>query len=488
MNTWRFRRQMTQMLTVVLVGGIIFLPPAARAEGITRYIKFSEAQQQMVDLVVHVNRSVIITFDQPLARVSFADPSIAEAVVISPIQLLLNGKEVGASSMLAWSARQPDRPVAFTVRVVADIGPVIEQVRRLFPDESLNITQLGGRVILSGTVSSQEVIERILPLFEGAGVKVVNLTTVPAEAAPAQVMLRVRVAEVNRRVLRDLGATYSLFNPLAPRTQNEAVVGPNVFNSPSARFANRPIGPDFTFSDAVNLFVFNPGTSLGAFIRALKQRNAFRSLAEPNIIVVDGQEASFLAGGEFPFAVVQPSSAGTSITIQFKEFGVRLKFTPHIIGDRIRLELEPEVSALDFSNALQLAGFVVPSLRTRRARTTVELADGQSFALAGLLSNDMTKISSKVPLLGDIPVIGHLFRSQSYIKNETELVFLCTTRLVKPLEPDEVPPLPGVESSPSGGLEGVFGHHVPAAAPQEKAPGAKGQKPEVEGEKPKKKK
>jgi pilus assembly protein CpaC len=284
-------------------------------------------------------------------------------------------------------------------------------------------------------------------------------------------MLQVRVAEVNRRLLRDLGASYGWFNPLAPRSQNEAILGPHQFNPPGSNYTtgNNPPGPNYIFSDAVNLFLFNPGINLGAFVRALQQRNAFRSLAEPNIIAVNGQKASFLAGGEFPYPVVQPQAAGLSITIEFREFGVRLDFKPTIVdNNRIRLELAPEVSALDFANALQLSGFRVPALSTRKASTTVELADGQSFALAGLLSNDMTRVDSRVPLLGDIPILGYLFRSQSYVKNETELVFLCTARVVRPLEPSEVPPLPGLESSSTTpqGLEGAFGHTVPASEPK----------------------
>jgi len=449
-----------------LIGGG-FLPGPARAEGVTQYVNFAQAHGRTTEVAVYVNRSAMIQFDQPLARVSFAQPSVAEAVIISPTQLLLNGKVIGTSSMIAWSTADPEQPVAFTVRVLADLQPLIEQLTTLFPEEPIKVEQLDGRVILSGTVSSQKVIDATLPLFEGTGLKTVNLTQVASTGAPAQVMLQVRVAEVNRRLLRDLGATYSWLQPLNLRRQNEAILGPSTFNPPNANFTADPPGPNFTFSDAVNLFLFNPGSSLGAFVRALQAKNAFRSLAEPNIIAVNGEKASFLAGGEFPYPVVQPSAAGLAITIQFREFGVRLNFKPTIVeGNRIRLEMAPEVSALDFANALQLQGFRIPALTTRKASTTVELADGQSFALAGLLSNDMTRVDTKIPLLGDIPILGFLFRSQSYIKNETELVFLCTARVVKPLEPGEVPPLPGVESSAPQGLEGTFGHQVPPSEPK----------------------
>jgi pilus assembly protein CpaC len=463
-----------------LVGGLLWLPPTARADGVMQYVSFAQPGGQPTEITVYINRSSMIQFDQPLARVSFAQPSVAEAVIISPTQLLLNGKAIGASSMIAWSTTDPEKPLASTVRVVADLRPMVEQLTSLFPQEPIKVEQMNGRVVLSGMVSSQRVIDAAVPLFEGSGLKPVNLLQVTGAGAPAQIMLQVRVAEINRRMLRDLGASYSWFNPLNLRRQNEAILGPNTFNPPNANFTPtvNPPGPNFSFSDAVNLFLFNPGSSLGAFVRALQQRNAFRSLAEPNIIAVDGEKAGFLAGGEFPYPVVQPTAAGLTIAIQFREFGVRLNFKPTIVdGNRIRLELAPEVSALDFSNALQLSGFRIPALTSRKASTTVELADGQSFALAGLLSNDMTKIDSRIPLISNIPILGYLFRSQSYIKNETELVFLCTARLVKPLEPNEIPPLPGVETPTPQGLEGNFGHQVPPSEPKDQPPKAGSQKP-----------
>ncbi len=466
------------LILVSLISGFFLLPQPASANGITQYVSFSQARGRSLNITVYVNQSSMIQFDQPLTRVSFAQPNVAEAVVVSPTQLLINGKTIGTSSMVAWSQYNPDDPVAFTVRVVADIRSLVKQVSELFPDEQLKVEQVDGRVILSGLVSSPKIVESTMPLFEGIGLKPINLTQLSPTAAPSQVMLQVRVAEVNKRILRDIGATYSLLQPFNLRGQNEAVIGPQQFNPSNANFATPPLGPNFTFSDAVNLFLFNPGTSLGAFIRALQSRNAFRSLAEPNIIAVNGEKASFLAGGEFPYPVVQPSASGLAISVQFREFGVRLDFKPTIMdGNRIRLQIQPEVSSLDFVNALQLSGFRIPALISRKAMTTVELSDGQSFALAGLLSNDMTKVDTKIPLLGDIPILGYLFRSQSYLKNETELVFLCTPRLVKPLEPGEVPPLPGVESIPPQGLEGAFGHHMPSTEPHEPVSQPQNQEP-----------
>jgi len=217
------------------------------------------------------------------------------------------------------------------------------------------------------------------------------------------------------------------------------------------------------FSDLVNLSLLSRSSGAGAFIRALQSRNAIRTLAEPNIIALDGQKANFLAGGEFPYPVPQAQGGNVIITIQFREFGVKLNFTPTITEENhIRLELEPEVSALDFTTGITIAGTRIPGIINRRAKTTLELDDGQSFALAGLLSNDVTRLSAPIPGLSFIPILGYMFRSQRYINNETELVFVCTAHIVKPVAPDQLPPLPGQEALNPKGLEGSFGHSVPA--------------------------
>jgi pilus assembly protein CpaC len=206
----------------------------------------------------------------------------------------------------------------------------------------------------------------------------------------------------------------------------------------------------------LNLFVMG-GNSL-AFLRALQQQGALRALAEPNLIAMNGQEASFLAGGEFPVPVVQNNGSGNSaaVSIVFKEYGVRLNFKPTILDeDHIRLELEPEVSTLDFVNGVKLNGFIIPALRTRRAKTGIELRDGQSFALAGLLDNSESHSVSKVPGLGNLPVIGNLFKSRDFQANESELMFIVTTHVVHPVNRDDLPAMPAVESLKKGSLLGV---------------------------------
>jgi hypothetical protein len=222
-------------------------------------------------------------------------------------------------------------------------------------------------------------------------------------------------------------------------------------------------------------------SNIFTFVRAMKQQGALRELAEPNLVAMDGQQASFLAGGEFPVPIVQGGSDRSTVSIVFKEYGVRLNFKPTIIDeDHIRLELEPEVSTIDFANGVKFDGFLIPALKTRRAKTGIELRDGQSFALAGLLDNTETRSLSKIPVLGDIPILGTLFKSTSFQKNETELMFIVTAQLVKPVNPDDIPQMRGIDGlkngSPLGlepkgeGIQGRSGFSVPGQVEGQPAP------------------
>jgi len=335
--------------------------------------------------------------------------------------------------------------------------------------------------VLSGSVSNSATAAQVQSVVEAANFKVVNMLTSPTSNA-TQVQLQVRVAEVNRNKLRDYGTSFTML----PQGGTGGYF--NSGNGPS-QLDHTGTGPggvsalDLILQPALNLFVFNRQINTGAFLRMLRQEGAFRELAEPNLIAMNGSQASFLAGGEFPVPVLQMSSNGTGITIVWKEYGVRLNFKPTIIDeDHIRLELEPEVSTIDFNNGVRFNGFVVPALRTRRAKTGVELRDGQSFALAGLLDNSETKTLSRIPIVSDIPVLGALFKSKSFEKKETELMFIVTAHMVKPVSPDDLPNMRGIDglkgNSPLGvepkgeGVTGQSGYKVsgqteqtPVAAP-----------------------
>jgi pilus assembly protein CpaC len=264
----------------------------------------------------------------------------------------------------------------------------------------------------------------------------------PGGQESQQVMLQVRFAEVNRRALTELGSTFFTgpngYKDWVGRTTTQQFPGPTFDTESTADgLANK-----LTFSDFLNLFFFNTKYNIGAVITALKSTGFFQSLAEPNLIAYNGEEASFLAGGEIPVPVVQGGSSNNAVTVTYKEFGIRLTFKPVIAGDVIRLMVRPEVSSLDFGNGVTLQGFRVPALSTRRAETHVELRDGQSFAIAGLLDNLTQDNGAAIPVLSKLPIIGNLFKSKSDRAERTELMVLITPRLVRPLDPDEVPPLP----------------------------------------------
>jgi pilus assembly protein CpaC len=371
-----------------------------------------------------VGRSTVLNVGAPIARLSLTVPEIADALVTAPQQILIHGKNPGTISMFVWEKSGAIRTYEVTVR--RDLSVLANQLRQLFPGEPITVTGSGKDVVLSGKVSTPYIVEKAAEVAIAYAEKkenVVNLLKMQEGQSSNQVMLRVRFAEVSRSALQELGASY-----FANGYKQDWFGRVGTQQYP---------GPDFEdgkllFSDFLNLFVFNAKEGLGSAIRALQTRGLFQSLAEPNLIAVDGKEASFLAGGEYPYPVATPSSNGVFITIMFKEFGVRLNFTPTILGEgMVRLKVRPEVSALDFANSITLQGFRVPALSTRRTETEVELQNGQTFAIAGLLNNSLTTSMQKIPGIGDIPILGLLFRSRAHQKNETELVVMITPYIVR---------------------------------------------------------
>jgi pilus assembly protein CpaC len=347
--------------------------------------------------------------------------------------VLIDGKTAGTVSLIIWGA---DQRRQYDVVVDPGVTTLQQTYQQLFPGEDIRVAMNQDSIILTGHVSNNTVMLRAGEIAERTSAKlsVINMLELPGGNESQQVMLQVRVAEVNHKAVQELGASLVSTRPTS------------TFRSTTQQFAapdfddNTPGGLKFT--DFLNIFYFNRKEGLGAVLKALEQKGLFQSLAEPNLIAYNGQEASFLAGGEFPVPVVQGSGLTAAVTILFKEFGVKLNFKPTIAGDVIRLKVKPEVSSLDFNNGITLDGFRIPALITRRAETDVELRDGQSFAIGGLLNNLTQNDTANIPFLSKIPIIGEIFKSRSERKERTELMVLVTPRLVKPLDPDEVPPLP----------------------------------------------
>ena len=380
---------------------------------------------------ITAGRSTVLPIDFDITRVAITNPAIADAVVVTPREILIDGKAQGTISLIVWG---DGRRVQYDISVDAPVTMLQQQLRNLFPGEDIQVTINEEATTLSGRVSSNAVMLKAGEIAEktSAKQKVINLLQVPGGIDTQQVLLQVRFAEVNRQAITEAGV--SLFTGVSGYKD---FVG----RSTTQQFAAPTFDTDkLTFSDFLNLFVFNTKYNVGGLLKALQSRGFLQSLAEPNLIAYNGKEASFLAGGEVPVPVVQGNS--NAVSVLYKEFGIRLSFTPTIAGDVIRLHVKPEVSTLDFTNGVSLNGFRIPALQTRRAETEIELRDGQSFAVAGLMNNITQTDRSAVPLLGSLPIIGSLFKSKGARQSRTELMVLITPRLVKPMDPDEVPDLP----------------------------------------------
>ena len=425
----------TGLLPALVCLAVLAAPAALQAQQAGQGSQATVQSEPTGKMKVAQGNSAVLTFPASLQRVSVGNPSLADAVVVSAREVVINGKQRGTTTLVAWDDTGTRH--LYRVEVTVDAPSLQETLRSHFPDQEITVSGTPTSVILGGEVQDSRVAEKALAMAgQLADVEVVDNITVPD---PGQVLLKVRFAEVSRAAMKDLGASVIRANPLAPRTTDEVGVTPGSF---SGEFPGD--GPAQTFSDAVNVFLFHQGANVGAFIRALQTRNQFKSLAEPNLLVMPGDSASFLAGGEFPFPVVQGGQGSNAVTVEFREFGVRLNFKPVITNSgAIRLKVAPEVSQLDFSQGLQLAGFQIPAILSRRAETVIELDEGQTFAIAGLIDNSMRKTVNKVPVLGDIPILGALFRSEEIEQNRSELLVLVTPQLVQPK--DEQPPVPSGE-------------------------------------------
>jgi pilus assembly protein CpaC len=383
------------------------------------------------DLSVVVGKSVLLDCAQPVERVAVGLGGIAEATAISPVEILVNGKTAGETSLILWEKGGNREFFNVTVRAgITASNDRLETIRRELnrelPGQSLQVRGENGAVFLSGTVQDLNSSDRAVQIASVAG-KVVNLLKVDVPAAEPQILLKVVFASVDRNKSRELGI--NLFS-----TGFGNVIGgisTNQFSPPSIDTSG-----GVNLSNGLNLFAFFPGLDLGATLRALEIRGLVEVLSEPNVLAENGKQGSVLAGGEYPYPVVQGGAAGTgpTVTIQFKEYGVRLNFIPTITPrGSIRLQVAPEVSALDFTNAVQVSGFNVPAISVRRVKTQIELSKGQSFAIAGLLDNRETETFQKIPFLGNIPILGKFFQSVSRNKSNTELIVIVTPEIVDPM-------------------------------------------------------
>jgi pilus assembly protein CpaC len=438
-------------------------------------------------------KSIILDCPGPSARISLSNPEAVDIRLLSPWRIYLTGKAPGTATVTAW-ANDDVISALYDVTVVPDLTQLKSALHQIMPAErSIRVVPAGEAVTLSGTVSSAANLSRAVTLAETfAPKRVVNMLSV---GGVHQVMLEVKVAEMSRSVLRQLGVNFSYFmdGDFIYQFLNNMVYLDNE-NGPLPISPSQSSAGNLAVTDSVNsMFRFSVGkAAITGFLDALKQDGLIKILAEPTLICISGKSASFLAGGEIPVPI--PQGLGQT-AIEYKQFGVSLNFTPRVIGPRrISMEVAPEVSELDYNNAVNINNFLIPALNTRRAATTVELEDGQSFAIAGLLKDNVREVADKIPGLGEVPVLGTLFRSTSFQKNESELIIIVTPRLARPLdvarqtlptdsyvEPDDTelyflgltegrnkpvaaPAAHTVPLAPEGGehgLEGSFGHILP---------------------------
>lgn len=395
--------------SLVLVAMLVAVSPASAQRFITE-------PEGAVSLARGTSAVLVSTVD--FDRVSMADPEIAEAVVVSPNEVLINGRNLGSTTFVVWDTSGVRR--IYGVEVTADAQALDRHLTTLFPDEDIEVTARGNTLILSGRVSSAFVAGRALELAESSGALLIDNLQTPA---PSQILLQVRFAEVSRSALQSLGN--QIIDVLNPHQATE-----------TGDWRGR------SDSDGlVELSLINSDSHLRAVIKALEETGDFKSLAEPTLLALDGQSASFLAGGEFPFPTVQGAATSNAVSIEWREFGVRLNFTPRVtnIGN-IRLDLAPEVSSLDFAGGLTISGFQMPTILSRRAETSVELREGQHLAIAGLLDRSIQESIRKLPILGDIPILGALFSSKDERQQLTELLVIVTPRIVQPSDaPIEIP-------------------------------------------------
>jgi pilus assembly protein CpaC len=392
-------------------------------------------------------RGELLQFKEDIVRVVVSEPNIADAVVVSPREVMVNAKAPGHATVIVWEGAL--EPARYEVTVTPDQMEIQTQRHALetelnaLPGAGVNYSWNGETIVLSGSASAESA-KQAQALASMHAKTVVNLIQLPPPAEPRQILLQVKFATVDRTALSELGFNYfSQNNKLLGVGSTQQFAAPRITPLQSSNLANTTVN----FSDLLNIFVFRPDLNIGATIAALAQRNLLQILAEPNLIVVEGKDASFLAGGQFPFPVLTSTPTGGSIapviTVQFKKFGVQLDFTPTVTASgAINLKVAPEVSSLDFTNAVVLEGFTIPALSTRRAETEVVLRDGESFAIAGLIDNRVQQQLSKVRGIGDVPILGKLFQSRSTTKSTDELLVVITPRFVKPLPANENAKLP----------------------------------------------
>lgn len=454
------------------------LPMHAQSNDASSVARVSDATRE---LSVAVGMSVLVDTTKPIERVALGLGDYAEATAITPTEILVNGKTAGETTMIIWERGGTRQFISVDVHPVTvlsrdHLDTIRTELATELPGQTLKVTNDNGTIFLRGTVNDLSSSDRAVQIASTAG-KVVNLLYVKVPAADPQILLKVRFASIDRTKTKQLGINFfsTGFGGVI------GSIGTGQFSSTSVNAGNGAAATTTSSTGNPTITGYLPGLGIGATVEALESKGVVQILAEPNLLAANGKQASFLAGGEYPFPVVQGGATGSgpTVTIQFKEYGIRLNFIPTITPrGTIRLQVAPEVSALDFTNAVEISGFNVPAISARKVNTEVELGEGQSFALGGLLDNRETETFQKIPFLGDIPVLGKFFQSISRTKTNTELIVIVTPEIVTPspagsiavpkypekfMEPNSNTPM----HTPDGKLDGARPAYAPSTMPVE---------------------
>jgi pilus assembly protein CpaC len=400
------------------------------------------AQGGPEDVRLTVGKSIVIDYPADISRISTSNPEIVDASPVTGREVLVHGKSFGTVTLVVWS--KAGQRNFYNITVEQNLEPLRKLLKDTFPKEDIHIQSSRESLSLTGRVSTKDSSDRATALATPFAKTVVNNLQI-ASPIDKQILLRVKFAELDRTASSSFGI--NLVSTGATNTIGAVSTGQFPAPSPSGTIGGGAgaAAASFSISNALNIFAFRPDLNLAALIKALQQRNILQILAEPNLVTTSGKEASFLVGGEFPIPVLQGGANSGAVTIQFREFGVRLSFNPVVTeNNTIRLYVKPEVSSLDFANALSFNGFTIPALSSRKMETNIELGEGQSFVIAGLIDNRLTETVARIPGLASLPILGNLFKSKDLNRTNTELIVVVTPEVTMPLSPGEAKPMPAM--------------------------------------------
>lgn len=397
------------------------------------------AQTGPEDIRLTVGKSVVIDYPADIARISTSNADVVDASPVTTREILIHGKSFGTVTLVVWS--KAGQRNFYNITVEQNLEPLRRLLKDTFPKEEFTLISSRDSLALNGHVSTKEVAERATALSTPFAKTVVNNLQVAPLPIDKQVLLRVKFAELDRNAASQFAVNY--VSTGATNTIGRVTTGQFPAPIPNAigGQAQGAASSTFSVSDALNIFAFRPDLNLGILLKALQTKALVQILAEPNLVTTNGKEASFVVGGEFPVPVLQGGANSGAVTVQFREFGVRLTFNPVITENKtIKMYVKPEVSELDFGHAVSVSGFTIPALSSRKMETNIELGEGQSFVIAGLIDNRLTESMSRIPGLSSLPILGNFFKSRDVSKNNTELIVMVTPEITMPLQAGDIKP------------------------------------------------